>query len=195
MTKSELVRGDILPLDEYKAVREKMRADLITRKKNRRLAVGPHATFYFENYATMWFQVHEMLLIEKGGDEQIKDELAAYNPLIPKGHELVATVMFEIDDPILRRAVLGQLGGVEETMELRFAGQVIKGKPEADLDRTNAAGKASSVQFVHFPFTAAQIMAFKAPAAEVIVSITHANYGHMAVVPEAMRKELAGDFF
>ena len=67
-------------------------------KQNRRVEVGPFATFYFENYDTMWHQVHEMLHIERGGEAQIADELEAYNPLIPQGDELIATVMFEIED-------------------------------------------------------------------------------------------------
>ena len=88
-------------------------------KKNRRLEVGPFATFYFESYDTMLHQVHEMLFIEKGGAEQLPDELAAYNPLIPQGSELVATVMFEIDDPVRRARVLGMLGGVEHKAFIR----------------------------------------------------------------------------
>ena len=83
-------------------------------KRNRRLEVGPFATFYFEFYETMLHQVQEMLFIEKGGEAQLADELAAYNPLIPQGSELVATVMFEIDDPIRRGRVLATLGGVED---------------------------------------------------------------------------------
>ncbi len=75
-------------------------------KRHRRLEVGPDCTFYFENFETMWNQVHEMLFIEKGGEAQIADELSAYNPLVPKGRELVATVMFEIDDPVRRAAFL-----------------------------------------------------------------------------------------
>jgi len=134
-----------------------------------------------------------MLWIEKGGDAQIDDELAAYNPLIPQGKELVATVMFEIEDEKRRRAALARLGGVEETIALQFAGETVKGVPEADVDRTTADGKASSVQFVHFPFTDAQIAAFRQAGTQVIVGIAHENYQHMAVMPERVRAELAED--
>ena len=96
-------------------------------KKDRRLEVGPFATFYFECYDTMLHQVQEMLFIEKGGEEQIEDELAAYNPLIPQGSELVATVMFEIDDPVRRARVLGMLGGVEDKAFIRVGGDTIRG--------------------------------------------------------------------
>ncbi len=135
-----------------------------------------------------------MLFIEKGGEAQIADELSAYNPLVPKGRELVATVMFEIDDPVRRAAFLAKLGGVEETAFLRLAGETIQGVPEADVDRTSAQGKASSVQFIHFPFSDEQAEAFRRPGAEVVVGFGHPQYGHMAVLPEAVRQALAEDF-
>ena len=170
--KHEITRDDILPLESYAAQRAERRKAIAEIKRNRRMEVGPHATFYFESYDTMWHQIHEMLHIEKGGEEQIVDELTAYNPLIPKGNELVATVMFEIDDPVRRASVLGRLGGVEETVTIGFDGETVKGAPEADVDRTSAAGKASSVQFIHFPFTEAQIAKFRKPGTQVIVGIT-----------------------
>ena len=142
----------------------------------------------------MWLQVHEMVYIEKGGPEQVPGELVAYNPLIPKGRELVATFMIEIPDASLRKRILATLGGIEETAFIQVGGERIKAVAEADQDRTTADGKASSVQFVHFPFTEAQIAAMKKPGAEVIIGLTHANYSHMAVLPEAARAELARDF-
>lgn len=192
--KRRLTRAEILPLDEYERVRDEKRRAIIAQKRERRLMVGPWATFYFENFDTMWLQVQEMLRIEKGGDAQLADELAAYNPLIPQGNELVATVMIEIDDPARRAAVLAELGGIEHSMELRFAGEVIKGEPERDLEYTSPEGKASSVQFVHFRFTPQQIEKFKAQQTEVIAAIAHAKYGHMAVMPPALKQALAGDF-
>ncbi len=142
----------------------------------------------------MWLQVQEMLYIEKGGAEQIPGELEAYNPLIPNGSELTATFMVEIDDPIRRKRVLDGLGGIEETAFLRVGGETINGMPEADADRTSAEGKASSVQFVHFPFTVDQIVAFSSPNAEVVLGFNHVNYRHMAVITEAVRAELTTDF-
>ncbi len=90
--------ADLLPLNEYEFRRKALKENLIPAKKLRRVEVGPFATFYFENYATMWLQVMEMLRIEKGGNEQVPGELAAYNPLIPQGDELIATMMLEIED-------------------------------------------------------------------------------------------------
>jgi hypothetical protein len=154
--KREITRADLMPLDAYARLRDERRRAVMAEKKRRRLEVGPVAIFLFENFASMWLQVQEMLRIEKGGEAQIDDELAAYNPLVPKGSELVATVMFEIDDPVRRKALLSRLGGVEETAVIVVAGETVKGVPEADVDRTTAAGKASSVKFIHFPFTRAQ---------------------------------------
>jgi len=192
--KHEITRDDIIPIEQYASERKERRRALVETKKHRRLEVGPVCTFYFENYETMWNQIHEMLFIEKGGEAQIEDELRAYNPLVPKGRELVATVMFEIDDPRRRETFLAKLGGIEETAFLRVGGETIVGQPEADVDRTTAAGKASSVQFIHFPFTNVQAAAFREAGTEVVVGFTHPQYGHMVVMPEAVRAALAGDF-
>lgn len=192
--KTEITRADVLPLEEFAKIRKTKRQELVDIKKNRRIEVGPVATFYFENYHTMWWQVHEMLFIEKGGEEQIPDELAAYNPLIPKGRELVCTVMFEIDEPVRRANFLAKLGGVEETAFLEFAGEKVTGMPEADVDRTSAEGKASSVQFIHFPFTEDQVRKFRTPNTQVVIGFRHPQYAHMSVMPEAVRETLAGDF-
>lgn len=192
MAKREITREDILSMDEYGSQRADRRRALTELKRARRVSVGPDATFYFENYDTMWHQIHEMLFIEKGGEAQIPDELEAYNPLIPQGRSLVATVMFEIPDPVRRHQFLSGLGGVEETMTLSFDGEEITGQPEEDVDRTTADGKASSVQFVTFHFTDAQAEKFQA-ADKVTVGIGHKKYSHMAVLTEEAHKSLAGD--
>lgn len=192
--KRPLTRTDILPPEVYAKDRREHHKRIALIKKNRRVEVGPYATFYFENFDTMWLQVQEMLHIERGGAEQAEGELEAYNPLIPKGRELVATFMIEIPDPTRRAQILSGLGGIEETAFLEVGGERIAGQPEPDQDRTNAEGKASSVQFVHFPFTDAQIEAFRKPLAMVTVGLSHRDYRHMAGMPEAVRAELAGDF-
>lgn len=192
--KHEIAREDILMPDQYAPVRKERRAALVALKRPRRIEVGPVATVYFECYETMLHQVHEMLFIEKGGEEQIADELAAYNPMIPKGSELVVTVMFEIDDPVRRATFLSKLGGVEETMFIGFDGEEVMGAPEEDVDRTTADGKASSVQFIHFPFTPDQVAKFKTPGTQVVVGFKHPSYGHIAVMSEESRAALAEDF-
>ncbi len=193
LRKREITRADIMPMAEYGAIRVARRQALLPVKRLRRVPVGPDATFYFESYDTMWLQIHEMLHIEKGGEDQIEDELHAYNPLIPQGNELVATVMFEIDDPVRRARVLGSLGGVEEALVIEVGGETVPGVSERDVDRTSAAGKASSVQFVHFPLTPAQTAAFKTPGTKVAVGVRHPGYGHLALLSEDSRAELARD--
>ncbi len=190
----EITAADIMPLPDYMKVRTETRKKMAALKRNRRVDVGPHITFYFESWDTMWMQVQEMLYIEKGGEEQMKDELAAYNPLVPKGHELCATFMIEIDDPDRRKRILNRLGGIETTTFMTVNGERIAGAAEEDTDRTTAEGKASSVQFVHYKFTPAQIAAFRTPGAQVVVGVSHENYNHMSVLPDNVREALASDF-
>jgi hypothetical protein len=194
MTPRQIEVSAILPTSEYVKVRAERRRQITEIKKNRRLEVGPYATFYFECYETMLHQVHEMLFIEKGGPAQIPDELAAYNPLIPQGNELVATVMFEIDDPVRRARVLASLGGVEHKAFVRVGGETVRGVPEDDQERSREDGKASSVQFIRFPFTAAQVAAFRSGTGEAVVGFDHPNYGHMTMMPPAVRQALSADF-
>ena len=184
----------IIPAAEYAKVRAERRRSITEFKKNRRLEVGPYAAFYFESYETMLHQVHEMLFIEKGGAEQISDELAAYNPLIPQGSELVATVMFEIDEPVRRERVLATLGGVEHKAFIRVGGETIRSVAEDDQERTRADGKASSVLFMRFPFTRPQVEAFRSGAGEITVGFDHPNYGHLTIMPPAVREALSRDF-
>jgi Protein of unknown function (DUF3501) len=192
--KRTLTAADILPLEEYERVRGDKRREILAAKKNRRVAVGPYATFYFESYDTMWMQVQEMLRIEKGGAAQMKDELEAYAPMVPKGNELVATVMFEIEDPAKRQEVLSSLGGIEHRLQLRFDGETITGEPERDLEYTSPEGKASSVQFAHFRFSPSQLSKFRMPSAEVLVVISHPRYSHMAGMPQVVKEEVLKDF-
>ncbi len=151
------------------------RREIAAHKRIRRLEIGPDASVHFESFETMWWQVHEMLFVEHGGEKQIAEELSAYDPLVPKGDELVATLMFEIDDRGRRERVLARLGGVEDTVSMSFAGETVAAAPEADVERSTAEGRASSVHFLHFPFTRVQIAKFRAPGCQVIVGIGHPN--------------------
>lgn len=189
-----ITSDDILPIAVYAEHRGRLRKEHVERKKRRRLAVGPYVTVIFENFDSMWLQIQEMLYIEKGGNEQLADELAAYNPMIPQGMELTTTLLFEIDDPSLRKSVLGRLGNVEEYISLQVGNDRIPAHPEGDVDRTAPSGKTSSVHFLHFPFTVAQIEAFKSGAETVLFRIDHPNYGHIAILPDTIRQELAKDF-
>ena len=192
--KREILKDDIMPLDVYTKKRKDLRKDILEFKKNRRIPLGPYATFYFESFETMLAQVHEMLYIEKGGDEQLKDELAAYNPLVPNGKELTATLMFEIDNPVSRASFLGKVGGIEEKVFMRIDKELIKAIPEEDVDRTSAEGKASSVQFIHFKFTDNQIEKFKSNLSIIEVGINHKEYSHSTKLNEQTIKSLSADF-
>ncbi len=194
MFKAEITRDDILSRERYATERKQHAKRISVLKAARRVAVGPDATFYFESWDTMWFQIQEMLHIEKGAEEQIPDELAAYNPLVPKGKELVATMMIEIPDPNRRQMVLAGLGGIEETLTFHVNGERILGVAEEDVDRTNTKGKASSVQFVHFSFTDSQINLFSASESDVRISIEHPNYRHMAGLSATTIAALSKDF-
>jgi hypothetical protein len=190
----QLTSADFLPLDDYARIRPQRRRELTTLKKHRQVEVGPFATFHFENSATMWGQVQEMLYIEKGGEAQLTDELAAYNPLIPQGGELVATVMFEIDEPERRTRTLMRLGGIEDCAFIEVVGKRIRGEPDPTRENTSPEGKASAVQFIRFGFTREEIAAFKTPGTHVVVGFDHQNYPHMAALPEPVRATLAEDF-
>ena len=192
--KKQIEKNDLIPSDIYSKSRKKIRKDLVEFKKDRRIALGPYATFYFESFETMVAQVQEMLHIEKGGDEQLKDELIAYNPLVPNGKELIATLMFEIDNPISRAAFLGKVGGIEEKIFMKIDGVFVSAVPEADVDRTSAEGKASSVQFIHFQFNDDQIIKIKSGNINIELGIDHKEYSHTTKLTEENTKSLSADF-
>ena len=192
--KRQIEKKDLMQADAYAESRKQIRKDLVEFKKDRRIALGPYATFYFESFETMVAQVQEMLHIEKGGDEQLKDELIAYNPLVPNGKELTATLMFEIDNPISRGAFLGKVGGIEEKIFMKIDNEVVKAVPEDDVDRTSAEGKASSVQFIHFKFNDEQINKIKLGKASVELGIDHKEYAHTTKLTEENVKSLSADF-
>jgi Protein of unknown function (DUF3501) len=191
-TARKITPFDILSDQDYSQKRKQLRSEAIALKKPRRIEVGPFATFYFENYYTMWLQVMEMLRIEKGGAEQVTGELEAYNPLIPQGDELIATLMLEIEDADRRNATLLILGGIEETVFMEVGGTRIAATPTEYDDRTTADGKTSSVHWLRFKFTPDLIARFKSD--RVVLGIAHKHYGHMAVLSEETRAALAKDF-
>ena len=192
--KREIQKSDIMPLDIYIKQRKELRKNIVEFKKNRRISLGPYATFYFESYETMLAQVQEMLYIEKGGDEQLKDELSAYNPLIPNGKELISTLMFEIDNPVSRATFLSKVGGIEQKVFMKVDGEIINAVPEEDVDRTSAEGKASSVQFIHFKFNDEQIDKFKLGSLNVELGIDHKEYSHSTKLTTINLKSLSADF-
>ena len=192
--KRQIEKKDLMAADTYAESRKQIRKNIVEFKKNRRIALGPYATFYFESFETMVAQIQEMLHIEKGGDAQLKDELIAYNPLVPNGKELTATLMFEIDNPISRGAFLEKVGGIEEKIFMKIDNEEVKAVPEDDVDRTSAEGKASSVQFVHFKFNDDQITRFKLGNSKIELGINHKDYSHTTKLTENNIKSLSADF-
>ena len=192
--KRQIEKKDLIPSDIYAVDRKKIRKNLVEFKKYRRIALGPYATFYFESFETMLAQVQEMLYIEKGGDEQLSDELIAYNPLVPNGKELTATLMFEIDNPVSRAAFLEKVGGIEEKVFMKIDNEKIIASPEKDVDRTSAKGKASSVQFIHFKLNDNQIDKFKSGSLSIELGIEHKEYAHSTKLTEENIKSLTADF-
>lgn len=185
---------DLLPDAEYAKIRRERRAALLPMKRLRRVELGPVCTVYFECYETMLLQVQEMLLTERGGAAQIPDELDAYNPLIPQGSELVATIMFEIEDPGRRAQLLAKLGGVEDHFFLQIGTEQVRGVQEGDVERTREDGKTSSVHFLHFPLKPEHIAVFRDPGTSILVGCDHEHYSHLAGLTPATRAELARDF-
>jgi hypothetical protein len=190
----QIEKSDLIPADIYIKSRKQIRKELVSFKKNRRIALGPYATFYFESFETMLAQVQEMLYIEKGGDEQLKDELIAYNPLVPNGKELTATLMFEIDNPVSRAAFLGKVGGIEEKIFMKIDNENIIAVPEHDVDRTSIEGKASSVQFIHFKLNDNQIEKFKSGNSSIEIGINHNEYSHATKLTKDNVSSLSADF-
>ncbi len=190
----KLSRADILDPGDYAARRRDLRRANREAKRHRRVEVGPFVAFYFENRETMWHQVHEMLHIERGGEEQIRDELAAYNPLVPEGRDLRCTMMIEIDDPTRREAALRRLGWIDETVAIRLGPRSIAAEPLQDAERNRTDGKTSSIHFLVFRFDDAAVALFRDPSVRATLGIDHGNYGHMAVLASPVRAALAGDF-
>tara|TARA_A100001015_G_C14954844_1_gene698311 strand:- start:393 stop:983 length:591 start_codon:yes stop_codon:yes gene_type:complete len=194
MKKFEIKEEDVIDIDRYISERAEIKKKISVLKENRRVPVGPHATFYFECYQTMIYQVQEMLYIERGGKEQLYDEIKAYNPLVPKGKELVATLMFEIDNEKKRKDFLNSVGGIEERIFIEIDKEKIFAKPEDDTERTSDDGKASSVHFIHFHFSKSQIENFINNDNNVIIGFDHKNYSHFSQLSKESKEELSNDF-
>ena len=194
MVKTQITRADLIPMDEYTKTRKERRSAMSALKRNRRVACGPDATFYFESYDTMWHQIHEMLYIEKGGEEQIPDELEAYNPLVPEGRDLRCTMMIEIDDEDRRNKTLRQLGWIDEKIVLRVGEHVVRAEPLQETERNTEDGKTSSVHFLIFHFDDAAVAAFRDSENRASLDIEHEHYGHSAMIAGATRESLIADF-
>ena len=189
-----LSRSDLWSLEEYAEQRPAFRARVMAHKKTRQLPLGDHARLYFEDELTIKYQIQEMLRIEKVFEaEGILEELEAYNPLIPDGHNWKATFMIEYDDPAERAVRLGEMIGIEDKVWLQVDGfERIHPIADEDLER-DTADKTSSVHFMRWELTPSMIAAVRGGAA-IRAGIDHPAYTveGFAVAPE-IRDSLAND--
>jgi hypothetical protein len=189
-----LVREDLYSLEEYAALRNDFRAKVMAHKKNRRVAIGPNAALYFEDRLTMQYQVQEMLRAERIFEaEGIEEELAAYNALIPDGHNWKATFMIEFDDVEERRQALARMVGIEDRVWVRVDGfDPVWAIADEDLERETEE-KTSSVHFMRFELSPDMANAVKAGAA-ISAGIDHEGYAHtVAALPGEVRDSLSED--
>jgi len=189
-----LTRENLMSLEQYAAARPTFRAEVMAHKRDRQVAIGPHATLYFEDRLTMQYQVQEMLRIERVFEpEGIEDELSAYNPLIPDGNNWKATFMVEYSDIEERRVALMQMVGIESRVWVQVAGQErVYAIADEDLERATE-DKTSSVHFLRFDLTPAMVAAAKQGAA-IAMGIEHEAYRYTVdAVPENVRRSLTND--
>ena len=190
-----IARESLLTLEAYAKERSAFRARVLAHKRNRIVHLGPHVTLLFEDELTIRYQIQEMLRIEKTFDESgIQQEVDAYNPLVPDGSNLKATMLLEYEDADARHAALAQLRGIEDHVFMRVAGfPVVRAVADEDLDREND-DKTSAVHFVRFELTPAMIAAFKA-GTPVALSVDHPNYqAEVAMISPLVQETLASDF-
>jgi len=190
-----IARDSLLTLEAYAKERSAFRERVLAHKRNRIVHLGPHVTLLFEDELTIRYQIQEMLRIEKTFDESgIQQEVDAYNPLVPDGSNLKATMLLEYEDADARHAALAQLRGIEDNVFMRVAGfPVVRAVADEDLDREND-DKTSAVHFVRFELTPAMIAAFKADT-PVALSIDHPNYqAEVAMISPLVQETLASDF-
>ena len=193
---SNLTRNDLYSLEQYSELRNEFRAKVMAHKKNRKVAIGPHMSFYFEDRLTMQYQIQEMLRIEKIFEASgIQEELDAYNPLIPDGSNWKATFMMEYGDVEQRKAELVKLGGIEDKVWVQVEGfDKSYGIANEDLDRTDeTTGKTSAVHFMRFELSPEACAAAKGGAA-VSMGVEHENYTQtVSPIAQATRDSLVND--
>ena len=191
---NKLVPGDLMTLEQYARERPAFRARVLEHKGERQLAVGPNATWCFEDRLTVQYQVQEMLRVERIFEpEGIAEELGAYNPLIPDGSNWKVTLLLEFAQPQERARALARLRGIEDRCWVEIAGQArVFAIADEDLERENAE-KTSAVHFLRFELTDAMIARLRSGAA-LAAGIDHEHYRYQVTVSESMRESLAADF-
>lgn len=192
---NKLTPTDLMSLETYARERPEFRARVLAHKANRRVALGPHLTLHFEDRLTIQYQVQEMLRIERIFEPAgIEDELAAYNPLIPDGTNLKATLLIEYDDVDERREALRRLKGIEKSVWLRVAGHdKVRTIANEDLERENQE-KTAAVHFVRFELTPEMIAALQS-GTTLSIGVDHPEMTHAVdPIPDEIMRALVQDF-
>ena len=189
-----IARDSLLTLEAYARERKAFRARVLAHKRDRTVHVGEHVTLLFEDELTIRYQIQEMLRIEKTfEDAAIQDELDAYNPLVPDGHNLKATMLVEYEDVDERREALARLRGIEDATYVRIESFLdVRAIADEDLEREND-DKTSAVHFVRFELSPAMIAAFK-NGRDVAIGVDHPEYRAQVTLSPASRAALAADF-
>ena len=193
-SETALTRADLMSLEQYSTARKEFRNRVMAHKRNRLVAIGPNATWSFEDRLTIQYQVQEMLRVERIFEAAgIQDELDAYNPLIPEGSNWKATFLLEFPDPEERRVRLAELKGVEDRCWVQVEGcERVFAIADEDLERENDE-KTSSVHFLRFELSPEMCAKVKAGGA-VNAGIDHENYRFdVSPLSSAQRDSLAQD--
>ncbi|OFZ98032.1 MAG: hypothetical protein A3H35_00800 [Betaproteobacteria bacterium RIFCSPLOWO2_02_FULL_62_17] len=191
---AKIRRENLLTLEAYAKERAAFRSRIIAHKKNRMVQIGAHLVLHFEDELTIRYQIQEMLRVEKIFEESgIQEELEAYNPLVPDGRNLKATMMLEYEDATERAKCLAGLIGIEDKVWMQ-AGDCPKtfAIADEDLDRENA-DKTSSVHFLRFEFDDVSVQALRT-GSDLFVGVDHETYSGGVTVPAQVRQSLLRDF-
>ncbi|MEC8756110.1 MAG: DUF3501 family protein [Pseudomonadota bacterium] len=188
-----LTRNDLWSLEEYAGRREEFRKQVLAHKKLRQVALGPHATLYFEDQLTMQYQIQEMLRVERIFEAaEIEDELSAYNPLIPDGSNWKATFMIEYGDIEERKQALATMGGIEETVWVQVGnGTKAYAIANEDMERTRDS-KAAAVHFMRFELSAEDLQSVR-DGADVHMGLDHPSIANNVTLSTEARQALCAD--
>jgi len=190
-----LTHQDLYSLEEYSAIRQDFKASAVEHRKSRQVAVGPNMTLHFEDLTTVKYQIQEMLLIERTfSREGIQDELDAYNPLVPTGTNLKATLTIEYGDPVVRARRLAELHHVEDRVYVQVQGhEPVYAIADEDMDRSNDT-KTAAVHFLRFELTPEMIKDMRDLDRAFTVGVDHPSYNEYTRVNTLTKEMLVKDF-
>lgn len=190
---SKLTRQDLFTLEQYAEQRPRLRAEILAHKRNRHIAIGEHVRLLFEDRLTIQYQIQEMLRTERIFEPAgIQEELDAYNPLIPDGDNLKATMLIEYDDIEQRRSALQQLKGIEDRIFIEIGSIKFHAIADEDLERSDDT-KTASVHFLRFQLDGAAIAQWRA-GADCSLGSDHPYYEKQVVLATGQREALLADF-